>query len=254
MPDWSPSAYLTFEDERTRPARDLLAQIQAGSPRHVVDLGCGPGNSTELLAARWPDAVVTGIDSSPAMIEAAQARLPALAFEEADVATWIPLEPPDVVFANAVMQWVPDHLSVLQRLARQLADGGTLAVQMPDNRMEPAHVAMVETAARHALRAQARRRGPGSAAGGRRLLRGAAAAGAPARHLAHGLQSSARRAGRRRRVGVGNGAETVLDRLDADEQAVFLADYRDRIAAAHPPARDGKVLFRFPRLFIVAQR
>ena len=120
---WSPTQYLKFEDERTRPARDLLAQVPLGDARRVVDIGCGPGNSTELLVERFPEAEVIGLDSSAEMLAAARKRLPAATFVEADAATWSPAEPVDLLFANAVFQWVPDHLAVLARLLAALAGG-----------------------------------------------------------------------------------------------------------------------------------
>src|ERR1700704_4299743 len=102
--DWSARQYLKFEDERTRPPRDLLAQVPLGRPERVIDVGCGPGNSTELLLERFPDAEVTGLDSSPDMLRQARERLPKCKFVQGDLATWIPPERTDLVFGNAVFQ------------------------------------------------------------------------------------------------------------------------------------------------------
>src|SRR5207248_2904543 len=105
-----------FEDERTRPPRDLLAQVPLVAPRRVIDLGCGPGNSTELLLARFPGAAVIGLDSSPDMLQQARERLPDVTFVQGELASWTPPAATDLLFANAVMQWVPEQLTVLQRL------------------------------------------------------------------------------------------------------------------------------------------
>jgi trans-aconitate 2-methyltransferase len=144
---WSAAQYTKFEDERTRPVRDLLAQVPNERVDRAVDIGCGPGNSTELLAKRYPQASMLGIDSSANMIEAARKRLPHINFEVADIATWRPLAQFDVVLGNAVLQWVPDHAAILPALLDRLAPGGTLAIQIPDNLDEPAHRLMRETAA-----------------------------------------------------------------------------------------------------------
>ena len=200
MADWSPATYLKFEDERTRAAIDLLAHVPLDDARHVVDVGCGPGNSTELLAARYPGADVLGIDNSPAMLEEARRRLPEARFEPADAAAWLPDADVDLVFANATYQWVPDHFAQLPRVLAALRPGAVLAVQMPDNRAEPTHRLMVEVADQRPLGGAARPRLPRAAAAGRRLLRRARPARRTLRHLAHRLPAPPGRRGRHRRV------------------------------------------------------
>ena len=143
---WSASQYTKFEDERTRPVRDLVAAIPTAEASRAIDLGCGPGNSTEVLMARYPAASITGIDSAEDMVRAARERLPSVAFELADIATWHDSGPWDVIVANAVLHWVPEHAVLLPRLVDVLSSGGSLAVQMPDNLAEPSHVVMQEVA------------------------------------------------------------------------------------------------------------
>ena len=144
MPSWDPTAYLAFADERSRAFRDLLARVGAVAPRTVVDLGCGPGHLTAELAERWPTATVLGVDSSAQMLQrAAVHAVPGrIAFERADLAGWTPSGPPDVMVANAVLHWVPEHLGLLPRWAAQLAPGGWLGVQVPGNFDAPSHALM----------------------------------------------------------------------------------------------------------------
>src|SRR5436190_101830 len=254
--DWSARQYLKFEDERTRPPRDLLAQVPLTAPRRVVDLGCGPGNSTELLVERFPGAQVIGLDGSPDMLCQARARLPAVTFLEADLATWTPPEPADLLFANAVMQWVPDHSAVLQRLLTALPKGGVLAVQMPDNTNEPALTLMREVGAS----------GPWAA---KLAAANAARDDLPApgdyydllrplcshldiwhtvyNHVITGPDGIVE-------WFKGSALRPFLSTLDAEMQKPYLAAYAARIAQAYPARFDGKVLLRFPRLFMVAVR
>ena len=256
MADWNAALYLTFEDERTRPARDLLARVPLAGPASAVDLGCGPGNSTELLAERWPEARLTGLDSSDDMLAAARRRLPHASFEKADLARWTAPEPVDLIFANAVLQWVGDHDTLFPRLAQQLAPGGVLAVQMPDNLDEPSHRLMRETAADGPWAtklgdAAAIRVRIGSPAAYYDLLRPHASGVDIWRttyfHPLEGPDAiitwlSA------------TGLKPFLDPLEAVERDAFLASYRRRIARAYPTHGDGRVLLAFPRLFIVARR
>ena len=135
---WDPDRYLHYADERSRPFLDLLSRVAAESPGTVVDLGCGPGTLTALLARRWPDAAVLGIDSSPEMVAAAPA-LPTVRFEVGDLRDWQPEQPVDVLVSNATLQWVPGHLDLLPRLVATLAPGGWFALQVPGNLEEPSH-------------------------------------------------------------------------------------------------------------------
>jgi trans-aconitate 2-methyltransferase len=150
---WDPEQYLRFSDERGRPFRDLLARVGAVAPRAVVDLGCGPGNLTRELAARWPGARIEGVDASPEMIARARTDSAAgdgadrITFRVGDLRQWRPDGPIDVIVSNATLQWVPDHLPQLDRLARMLAPGGWLAFQVPGNFDEPTHTQLARLCA-----------------------------------------------------------------------------------------------------------
>ena len=256
MTDWSARQYLRFEDDRTRPSRDLLAQVPLTEPRLVIDLGCGPGNSTELLVERYPRAEVMGLDSSPNMLRQARERLPKCTFIEADIATWSPEVAPDLLFANAVFQWVPNHRAVLRRLLEGLPEGGVLAVQMPDNTREPALALMSEVA------------GKGPWAVNAAFDDAARADLAPPETYYDLLKPVCTRvdlwhviynhvmAGPEAVVEwfKGSGLRPFLDAVDPALREDFLKAYLAQITRHYSRRNDGRVLLKFPRFFIVATR
>ncbi|PLB54905.1 S-adenosyl-L-methionine-dependent methyltransferase [Aspergillus steynii IBT 23096] len=146
--DWSASQYLKFEDERTRPARDLLSRVALQNPKNIVDLGCGPGNSTAILQERYPAAQIVGIDSSPNMIKKARSTLPERQFTVQGLQSYSPSETVDLFYSNALFQWIKgdERFEIMKRLIRSQESGGTFAFQVPYNLSEPSHVLMRETA------------------------------------------------------------------------------------------------------------
>ena len=145
---WDPDRYLAYADERGRPFVELVQRIGIDAPARVVDLGCGPGNLTRLLAERWPGAEVTGTDSSPEMVETARRDVPGVDFHVGDLRDWAGGdETVDVLVSNATLQWLPDHLELLPRLVARVRPGGWLAFQVPGNFDEPSHTLRDELAA-----------------------------------------------------------------------------------------------------------
>lgn len=256
MSDWNPALYSRFEDERTRPARELLARVSlsADTTRIVHDLGCGPGNSTELLVARFPSATVIGADNSQSMLDSARKRLPTARFELSDIATWQPDTAPDLIYANAALQWVGDHETLLPKLFAMLAPGGVFAVQMPDNREESTHRLMREVASEPPWEHHI-----GPAASVRtKLLSLNTYYDLLAPHSAqidvwrtayqHPMDSAAAIV----EWVSATGLRPFVDPLPLDLRATYLAEYERRIDAAYSVRSDGKRLLAFPRLFIVA--
>jgi trans-aconitate 2-methyltransferase len=253
MHGWDAGQYLRFADERTRPALDLLARIDLVAPPRIVDLGCGPGNSTALLRERWPEAKVTGLDSSADMLDAARRDHPGIEFVAGDIAEWSPAAPYDLVFSNAALQWIGDHERLLPRLIDMVAPDGVLAVQMPRN----------HDFATHALMRQVAAEGPW-----RDRLAGARDP-SPVRPPEFYYDCLAPKS--RRMIlwetnyiqimdGIdaiiawlhGTGLRPFLARLDEPEQKLFLDRYAALLAGAFPARSDGKVLLPYPRLFFIA--
>ena len=254
---WSADQYLKFEAERNRPVKDLLACIGNYQDGCAIDLGCGPGNSTEMLRDHCPGLSVSGLDASADMIAQARARLPELTFETGTIEDWCGSQSYQVILANASLQWVPDHGSVFPELVRRLAPGGVLAVQMPDNLDEPAHRAMRDIAGRGVWKG---------------ILANAAATRATIHHASwyfELLKPFARDvtiwrttyyhvlAGGTDAVVEwfkGSGLRPYLAALVHEQKIEFLADYTAAMADAYPSSVDGAVLLPFPRLFIVVSR
>ena len=256
MLDWNPALYRRYEDERTRPAQELLARVPLSAAACAIDLGCGPGNSTELLVQRFPGAEVIGTDNSEAMLRSARERLPAAHFELSDIASWQPASPPDLIYANASLQWVPDHETLIPRLFAALAPGGVLAVQMPDNRQEPTHRLMRAVASEapwaELIGDADRMRTLLLPLGGYYDLLAPEAAKVDVWHTIyqHPMADA---------VAIvewvrGTGLKPFVDRLPDELRASYLAEYERRIDQAYPARADGKRLLAFPRMFIVAQK
>jgi len=253
---WQPALYSTFEDERTRPARDLLAQVPAVEAKRVVDVGCGPGNSTALLVERYGADAVEGLDNDAAMLEAARKRLPGVRFAEADAATWRPEVPVDVVFANAVYQWVPDHLPVLERVMGGLVEGGALAVQVPDNLGEPSHVLMDEVSHtgpwRDIFAGRSGRRPPLPTPADYMNRLGAVARRVEVWHTVYNHVLAD--AGAIVTWFKSTALQPYMAALPEAMREDFLLDYKARLEKAYAPLEDGRVMLRFPRMFVLAVR
>ena len=257
MADWDPGLYRRFEDQRTRPAMDLLGRVPLTRAGTVYDVGCGPGNSTELLVDRFGHDAVTGLDTSEAMLASARLRLPETRFSLADAATWHPPAAADLIFSNAALQWVPDHHTLLPRLYGLLAPGGVMAIQMPHNLAEPSHRAMRDVAADGPWSPLVGDAGAGRA--GRMLTPSAyydllAGLGAELdiwrTTYHHPMDSPDAIVSWVRSTGL----KPFVDPLSPEQQAGFLAAYAAEIDKAYPIRADGKRLLAFPRLFIVAHR
>ncbi len=254
---WDPATYLRWGGERARPFADLLARVDAADPRVVVDLGCGEGALTASLAARWPGARVTGVDSSPEMLAAAAAHAVdgRVVFAPGDVRDWRPGGPVDVVVSNAVLHWVPGHAGLLTRWAGHLAPGGWLAVQVPGNHRAPTHRLLADlcTSPAWADRLAAAAPPPAPVLDPAGYLDVLAAAGLSADvwettylHVLHGPDPVLSWVH-------GTVLRPVLALLGEDA-AAFTAEYAAALREAYPARADGTTVLPFRRVFAVGSR
>ena len=251
---WDPAQYLRFGNERLRPALDLLAQVPLETAAHVVDLGCGPGNVTPLLKARYPEAAVLGIDGSPEMLIKARVAAPECQFEQGDFSNWVPTDKPDLIYSNAALHWVTDHDVLFPRLVSLLNPGGVLAIQMPSMHDAPLRALQNEVAAT----------GPWApllkdAGFARGLLQPGAYYDILRPHVAHldmwettflhvltGENAVTQWA-------EGSSLRPFLDALPDDLKQPFRDAYSDALRPHYPRRADGTTLLPFKRLFIVAR-
>ncbi|MGH7120630.1 MAG: trans-aconitate 2-methyltransferase [Acetobacteraceae bacterium] len=250
---WDPQQYLRFGSERIRPALDLLARIPLAAPAQVIDLGCGAGNVTAMLKARWPEADILGVDASESMLASARQALPGCRFELADIARFEPARRPDLIYSNAALHWLADHRKLFPRLVSELAPGGFLAVQMPAMDQAPYRVVQQEVA----------RKGPwaGALAGIERvhpILDPAAYLDilAPIAasldlwettyfHVLRGPDAVLQWA-------KGTSLRPYLAVLDQVEQGRFREAYAAALKPHYPARADGTTLFPFRRFFLIA--
>ncbi len=254
MSSWNPDLYLQFKEERTQPARDLTARIAVEKPKDIVDLGCGPGNSTQVLRDRWPGANILGVDYSYEMIEKANTSCPNGQWLRADLRDWNPEDSWNIVFSNATLQWIPDHRRLIPRVFSLVRPAGVLAVQLPANQDAPLHRALLEVARRNEWKDLTSGcedlityHEPGfyydilSALSPRVFLWKTA--------YYHVLQNH---------QGLiewysSTGMKTYLDRLPEEKQKVsFRRQVLEACRASYPVQKDGRILYPFERLFFLA--
>ncbi|MEV0608586.1 trans-aconitate 2-methyltransferase [Polymorphospora rubra] len=256
MTSWDPTTYLRYTDERARPFVDLVARIGAERPRAVVDLGCGPGNLTATLAARWPYARIVGVDSAPEMVERARTEVPGVDFALGDVRDWRPAPDVDVLVSNAALQWVPGHEALLTRWAGELPAGAVIAVQVPGNFGAPSHRALRDLAGEPAwapLAGLLRESPVLDAAGYAALLTGAGCAvDAWETTYLHLLPAGPDAEHPVLRWLDGTALRPVRAALDPGAFTAFRRELEVRLEAAYP-VRDSLVYFPFHRVFVVAR-
>jgi trans-aconitate 2-methyltransferase len=250
---WDPAQYLKFAGPRLRPALDLLQRIDVEAPSSVYDIGAGAGNVTRLIAARWPEARVIGVDSSAEMLAKAAAENPRIEWQEADLAAWRPHQPADIIYSNAALHWLDGHDRLLPGLFAGLAPKGVLAVQMPRNFGARSHTLITETALGGPWRPMLEP-----------LLRPAPVAEPEFYYDLLAPLAATLDIWETEYLQVLDGINPVkewtkgtwllplLAALDEPERSRFEADYGERVAAAYPPRRDGRTLFPFRRMFLIA--
>jgi trans-aconitate 2-methyltransferase len=252
---WNPDQYLKFAQPRLRPALDLLGRISVADPKRIYDLGCGTGSITQLLAERWPSAVVCGVDDSAEMLAQAAQRPSRIEWLQQSVASWRPAEPASLIFSNAALHWLPNHGALFPSLINALEPGGVLAVQMPRNFFAPSHTLIYDTV----------REGPWRATLEHLITPTPVESPQFYYSLLHELAASLdiweteylhvlEGQNAVKEWTKGTWLKRFLDALNEPQRSEFEAEYARRLALVYPPLDNGKTLFPFRRLFIVLSR
>ncbi|MCK6449945.1 MAG: methyltransferase domain-containing protein [Alphaproteobacteria bacterium] len=254
---WDPAQYLKFGGERLRPALDLLARVPLDAPARVVDLGCGTGSLTRILAERFPGAAVTGLDGSPEMLAAAQKSAKpgeTIRWQQADIAQWRADPPVDLIYSNAALHWLSGHATLFPHLLAQLDRGGVLAVQMPRQHDAPSHRLIDDGMRAYPYLAERMKKNPRPAPVGDPgffydVLRPLASSldlwETEYLHVLEGADPVPE-------FTRSTTLKPVLENLDPGDRDTYMAGYRAACRTAYPPRPDGRTLFPFRRIFIVA--
>jgi len=251
--DWNPSQYLRYRSERLRPALDLMSRIQIESPETVYDLGCGTGTITGILQERWPDAKVTGVDSSASMLERTRDVDTGVYWQHADLNDWHPESPADLVYSNAALHWLDDHDQLFPRIMAAVKPSGVLAVQMPENFSAPSHTSIADTVREGSWRerlAPFQREHPVAEPSYYYDLISHMSSSIDMwettyMHILEGENPVVEWT-------KGTMLRPLLDNLTDEEGEAFLKSYADKVAKAYPHSANGKTVLPFKRLFIVA--
>jgi trans-aconitate 2-methyltransferase len=254
MPTWDPQLYLRFASERTQPAADLLNRIRLEHPARMIDVGCGPGNSTAMLRQRWPEATIIGLDNSPEMLAAAKQTYPAEQWLLADAGSWQADRPFDLVFSNAALQWLPNHETLFPQLLAQVAPAGALAVQIPAHYASPLHMVVHEVAQsptwQHLMDRPRQALTHRQPAFYYQVLRPhAAQIDIWETEYYHVVESAEQIVAWFR----GTGLRPFLEALESDSHRLeFEQQVLEGYVQAYPSQPDGRILFPFRRLFVIA--
>lgn len=254
MTTWEPQTYLRYADIRFRAGLDLIARIPKAEYPTIYDLGCGTGHLTHILADTFSKSTVLGVDSSPDMLAEARREFPDLAWRQADITSWTPPAPPDLIYTNAALQWVPEHQTLLPNLLKTLRPGGVLAMQVPRHFESPSHLGLKELVMQGQWR--------------QRLAPLLLADIPPPETYWRWLSPHASDLDLWETIylQVLDGADPVvnfmrgtalrpfLSVLTEPEATQFVDAFAEAMAVAYPPQRNGQTLFPFRRMFLVARR